>query len=497
MTQAPADLGGMIFRNALAATAGTWGVKLLNFAFIIYVVRALGEVGLGRYATIVAFVGLFSVFVELGMAQFVERTIAQDRERAVGLIWNLAALRLLLAGVGVVVITGLAAALGYPGYLVAGILLYTLTFFLAALLVPLQTLTTAHEQFHLNSLIVLSGQLVTIACAFILLQLGIGFLALVFAGLIAMPIQIGLALWLVRRAGYGRIARRIEPRSWKPLLLASVPFGLTSLALTFNFNVDTVILGWFRDEATVGWYNASYRLVFNAVGIVGGFLLAMTPSLARVHYSDPERVMRWVATSVRWLLLFAFPVGVGLALLAPRVVVLLYGSDFAPAATAFAILALDVPLLLLLSFFGNVTAAVEQERPAARIFLGCAGANLLLNLAFIPLFGITAAAMVTVVTDLFCVAAFIVLLRSTLPVGALASDALRMAIVTAGMALVLLLGAGLPLAFVILLGAVTYCGFAVWWRLLDLRVLAGVVRRGTRRQTPEARTLSQGAEAEG
>lgn len=475
------DLGTTILKNTLAATAGSWAFKLLNSIYIIYVVRTLGDTGLGRFATVVAFVGLFSVFVELGLTQYVVRAVAQDHQNAAELIWNLAALRLALAGVGVLVITGLALALGYPGYLILGIFLYTLTFFFAAFLAPLLVLPTAHEQFHRTALIQLGGQLATIICSVTLLQLGYGFFALVVAGLVAMPLQIAWAIWLVRRANYGPIPFKLDLRSWKLLIVASLPFGLTSLALTFNYNVDTVILGWFRDESTVGWYNASYRLIFNAVGVVGGFLLAMTPSLARVHYQDPDRVARWVSVSVRWLLLFALPVAAGLALLAPRIIALLYGADYAPAVPAFALLAWDVPLLLLLSFFGNVTAATERERPAALVFLGCAVANVVLNLALIPRFGIMAAASVTVVTDLICIAVFVVLLRHMLPMAPLARDAARMCAITAGMALVVWLSRSLPLAVVVALGAATFGLLAVWAKVIDLHTLTGLFRAVTRR----------------
>jgi O-antigen/teichoic acid export membrane protein len=76
------DLATIILRNTLVASAGSWLTRIVNFLFIIYVVRMLGEVDLGRYATVVAFVGLFSVFSELGLAQYVERSIARDHKRA-------------------------------------------------------------------------------------------------------------------------------------------------------------------------------------------------------------------------------------------------------------------------------------------------------------------------------------------------------------------------------------------------------------------------------
>src|SRR5688572_29317830 len=192
------DLGQIVLRNTLALTIGGWLTRLLNFVFIIYAVRVLGDEGLGRFATIVAFVGLFSVFFELGLAQFVERNIAQRRESAAELFWNLLALRFILAVFGVGALTLIAWTIGYDRQIVLGIFIYTLTFLLAAFTIPLTTLLTANERFDLSTAIALVTQFVNIAVGMTLLWRGTGFMALVYTGFVAMPVQLLLSYWTVR-----------------------------------------------------------------------------------------------------------------------------------------------------------------------------------------------------------------------------------------------------------------------------------------------------------
>src|SRR5262249_35736713 len=160
---------------------------------------------------------------------------------------------------------------------------------------------------------------------------------------------------------------QIDPSTWLAFIRASVPFGLTSLALTFNYNADTVILDHFHNASVVGWYSVAYRLVFSLVAIARGFLDAVTPSLAREHVNNPERVRSWVRKSTQWMLLFGLPAVMGISLLAWQIVTLLYGPSFEPAGVALAVLAWDIPLMLVCAFCGNVTAAVGLEKPAARI----------------------------------------------------------------------------------------------------------------------------------
>lgn len=471
------DLGGIILRNTLAATAAGWTIKLLNFAFIIYVVRVLGDAELGRYAIVTAFVGLFSVFSELGLAQYVERSIARDPSQANHLFGNLVALRAILAVAGVVGITATAFALGYEPEIVFGIFIYTLTFLLAAILVPLTTLLSANERFDVLSAIQVITQLLTMATGLVLLQVGAGFYALLLTGFVVVPIQIAMTLYAVRRHDLGPVNLRMTPGTWPTLVRASIPFGLTSLALTFNFNVDTVILGFFHSDSAVGWYNASYRLVFNAVGIVGGFLAVMTPSLAREHQRDPERVTRWVNGTIRWMLLFSVPASAGMCLLAPRLIALLYGPEFVDAGPALAIIAWDIPLLLLNSFFGNVTAAVGLERPAAKIYLLSAGLNVVLNLMFIPSFGIVAASAVTITTDVISAGIFYVLLRREMGMAELGRTATGIVTATVLMAVVVWLLGGAALPIVIGAGALVYGLTAIRLGVLDLAALVRVFRR--------------------
>jgi O-antigen/teichoic acid export membrane protein len=486
--RAPAEprrpTGAILLRNSLVATAGSLVLKLATFLFNVQVVRLLGDAGFGQYATVVAFVGLFSVFFELGMAQYVERTVARERAQTRLLFWNLLLLRGLLAGLGCLAITGAALAVGYEPPLVLGVLLLTATFLLAALLVPLTAVLTANEQFVVPTVAQVGGQILSMSLGLGLLLAGQSFLALLYTGFIVMPLQIGLCVWGLRRHRLGPPPFLLEPGSWPRFIRASLPFGLTSLALTYNFNADTVILGFFRADAEVGWYSAAYRLVFSLVGLVGGFLVALTPSLAREHLADPARAGLLVQRSVRWMALFALPAAAGVSVLAPGIVALLYGAEYLPAGPVLAIICWDVPLLLFTAFSGNVTAAIREERPAAWIFLAGAVANVLLNLLFIPTHGMLAAAWVTLATDGLAALCFYRLLDQRLEVGRTAGYLTRTALATALMAGLVWLARDAPLPLAVGAGVASFGALALGLRLVDLAELRRAARwLGRRRPT--------------
>jgi O-antigen/teichoic acid export membrane protein len=489
---APRSLGQIILRNTLAVLAGGVAMRALNFVFVIFTTRLLGEVGLGQYATVTAFVGLFGVFFELGLAQYVERSVAQDRSRTESLFWNLVLLRLILAIAGVGIITALAGVSGNEPQIVYGIFLYSITFVLAAFLMPLSTVLSANERFDLVTAAQVLNQVVTIVVGVILLLAGFGFLSLVYTGFVAMPLQIALCIWAIRRYTLGSLKFQVSPRRWGEFIRASLPFGITSLALTFNYNADTVILGMFHSHSEVGWYNSAYRLIFTLAAIAGAFLSVITPSLAREHVTDPEKVRAWTRASIQGMAVASFPITIGVSLLATPFILLLYGESFAPAGIMLAIICWDTPLFLFNALAGNVTAAVGLERPAARIYLLSAVLNIILNLAFIPLYGGIAAAVITVVTDTISGLLFFRLLAPdmqlsrVLPTLVRAGAAALLMGAAVYLALPLLsLTAGLPL--VVAVGAITYAALLLPLRVIEPALAARIVEQVRRRLPGQAR----------
>jgi O-antigen/teichoic acid export membrane protein len=475
------DLAKIILRNSLAITAGEWIAKVLNFVFTVYVVRLLGETGWGNYATVVSFVGLFGVFFELGMAQYVERTIAQDRTRARDLYWNVVVLRLMLAGLGIIIITSLAVLVGYPSSVVIGVLLWTGTFIFASILTPLSNVLTANERFDLATVLGLGAQLLNLGCAVLFLSLGAGFLGLIYTGYVVMPVTIGLCAWLIRRLHLGGFHFRIEPKTWPAFLRASFPFALSSLALTYSFNADTVILGFFYASGVVGWYNAAYKLVFNLTSITAGFQRAITPSFARENMTNPERVRRWARLGIQGLLLVALPVAVGTSLLGSRIVDWLYGTAYAPAGPILSLIIWDVPLLTFNAFCGNLTTALGLERPTSRIYLLSTVVGISLYLLLIPPFGMVAAAGVTVFIDVLTATRFFILLHERIQLGQTARQ-LGLTVLAAGvMGGVVMLTNFLDLFLVILVGALTYGALVLWLGLIDWTRLFSIAQRFVRR----------------
>jgi O-antigen/teichoic acid export membrane protein len=479
--QARSSLGRTILRNTLFVSSGGGLIRLLSFAYTIYYVRHLGEHVYGQYATVLALCGLFSIFVELGTTQYVERSLAQDRSRLAELVWMLIIVRLILALAGIFLITGLVVILGYEQVIILAVFVFTISFILAALLAPLMAIFTSHERYDLWTSCQVIGQVGTIALGMAVLSFGGGLVQLVASGLVSMVLQIAYCLIIIQRNKIGPLGFTLDTRRIPDFLRASLPFALTSLALTISFNVDTFLLSLLQPNNVVGWYSAAYRLVPTIVSILGGFLTVITPSLARTYISDQQSVRRWTRISIKWLSMFGLPVAAGTSILASQIINQLYGASFAPAGAVLAIISCDIPLRLFNAFAGNVTAAIGLERPAWRIFMTGSLLGVVLYAPAIMLFGMLGAAVITVLTDCLNAVLFFRLLGKHLEIGDEAKTLLRIAAATGLMGLLVWMthqSAMLPVSVAV--GVASYVVLAFVLGLVDQGMVSRVTGLLTR-----------------
>jgi O-antigen/teichoic acid export membrane protein len=80
-TQETKSFTQVLARNTAVNVGAAYAVKFASMIFSIYVVRSLGDTTYGKYATILALVGMLSMVAEMGVTSYGIREIAKDRSR--------------------------------------------------------------------------------------------------------------------------------------------------------------------------------------------------------------------------------------------------------------------------------------------------------------------------------------------------------------------------------------------------------------------------------
>jgi O-antigen/teichoic acid export membrane protein len=209
----------------------------------------------------------------------------------------------------------------------------------------------------------------------------------------------------------------VDTAYWRRLVAGSIALGLAIALAQAYFRIDAVLLALLRDPYEVGLYGAAYKFIEISELLVVAIPTSVFPPLARFVATGDPRVAPLVQRAFDVMLAAAAPLAVGMVVFAEPLVVAAAGEEFREGADALRLLG---PFVLL-SFVNGLLFRILMAHGRDRYLLGTTGsvlvANVVLNLAFIPVYGFRAAAVISVVTEalVLCPLAFAARRRGLAP----------------------------------------------------------------------------------
>lgn len=393
-----------IVRTSGFAFAGNAGAKLLGLLhWVLLYFVLLGDAGYGRFAFVLAYVGIFSGLAEGGVSGILVRQlnrISDSREK--GGLFAGALLLLSLQGI-VFWLISLFALLAVPSYREIEELNLVLLYSTVVLFAP-----------HSACYGVFRSCLDIRVPVLVDLARGILFLIALVPG--TPIVELGAILfvwWLLLFLGVCAVAlfsvRRLPPvwsGAWTgmaSLFRESWPLFFTRLATVAYYRIDQVMLRAFFDPAQLGWYAGAVKWTESLNLIPAVLLEGVYPAISRLWNESREAFDRAVRRV--WLVFVAISgeVVLGLTLLVPMVLSCERASSLAPAEPAFLLLAGAEGLIFLNLFLFQVLIAAGRQRNLVSVTGSMVCANIALNLFFFtqvfPGAGHVGASVATLLTE--------------------------------------------------------------------------------------------------
>jgi O-antigen/teichoic acid export membrane protein len=185
---------------------------------------------------------------------------------------------------------------------------------------------------------------------------GYGVMSLVWGGLIGASLASAVLLVVAMRY------------KWLPLcafrlqdIRSFLSFGFFQMGeRCVNYlaaNVDYIIIGHVLGAGPLGYYTLAYQLVNVPRVCINPLLTSVAfPSFSRIQ-DDDVRLRRAYAKIIRYLSVATFPIMAGLFVVAPLLVPMVYGSQWAPAVPVVEILCLLGVLMSLSNPLGSILLA--------------------------------------------------------------------------------------------------------------------------------------------
>jgi O-antigen/teichoic acid export membrane protein len=174
-------------------------------------------------------------------------------------------------------------------------------------------------------------------------------------------------------------------------------FLTASGSIIFSY-ADTILIGFFLNNADIGIYRTAFQLTSVATFTTLALHSVLYPKISNwgAHGQITE-IRDSLARAITYSLLLAIPTCIGGWVLGERLLYFLYGASFVEGTSALFFLLL-VQIVNVFMYLSTMTlAALNRPKDAFWITVIASVANILLNFALIPVLGITGAAVATLI----------------------------------------------------------------------------------------------------
>lgn len=211
---------------------------------------------------------------------------------------------------------------------------------------------------------------------------------------------IAVALIITYRKLGGKRFRFSVPVA-KRMLSQSRYYIVSSMMVTIFAQTDKIMLTLMLDEAATGYYSAAVSCAGMTGFVFGAILDSVRPAVFEAKKESSQKAEKHMSMLYCIIIYLSLAQSVAMTLLAKPIVLILYGSNYAPAVSALRI----IVWYTTFSYIGsarNIWILSEQKQKYLWIInLSGASANVLLNALLIPRWGINGAAFASLVTQFF------------------------------------------------------------------------------------------------
>ena len=378
---------GPVRRQSLMVFGSSIGVAVIGFFATIYIAHTAGAAALGGLFLLLAYIGIIGLFTDGGISGAATQRISEGAEQDEFFSAH-AVIRTILLAVTISVLFVIRPvfvdlnAAGLFLWMVIAIIVSAVAGIVSAGVYGSGKVGIIQIADFLNNLVRVLVQVVTVYLGYSLAGLAGGVVAGVTTGL------------LVNLKFLNLHGTRFDRNHIRSLLAFSGWSFVTGLTATLMAYADTILIGYFLSNTEVGLYRTAFQLTLLALFSMTALRTSLYPKVASWwKQGDVFSVETSLAKAFSFSLALAVPAAAGAWILGGPLLYYLYGSPFAAAGTAMAILFAVQIVVVVLTLETMYLSALNRPGAVFRDTAIGAVVTVILDILLIPLYGINGAAI--------------------------------------------------------------------------------------------------------
>ncbi len=374
--------------------------RIFSFVILILLARTYPSDIFGQVVTVITLSMVFVSVFDLGLPVYIQKETALNKDDA-GKIFSRVFILSSLLYFLYFGISFLTAAVIYPDipftlYIIISFMMYI------SLLVTITNKTLAGlDKYRIQFTAFTVPRILILICFaagiyyfyFSLNKLMLIFSAGIFLNLI-------ITVLYLRRHGVKIIPSEFSFKGAKAIITVSIPLGL---AVIFNYlydKTDLLLISGINGYDDAAFYNAAYG-IFKSTSLAFSFLLVSGFTRVAELNRDTARIRLFFKEHMRLITVICLLCSAVILIFSGTIINIIYTEKFSSSVLILQILAFGITAMGLNNLTGIILNAMGYFPTVMFITMYAFIMNVLFNLFLLPFYGITAAAVITVLTEIF------------------------------------------------------------------------------------------------
>jgi len=389
-----------ILKNTSYLTIAFVLQKVLSFIYFILIARSLGPVDLGFYDPAKSLIPILLILIDFSLSVVLVREIARTPEKTEEFLGNIISIKAIFAFF-VILAMGLYTNFSHHSTLIKTVL------YLDAIIVVLDTFTLTffavfrgQQNMRFEALGMIGTQILTMSFGLISLKFHWGLPALFVAVGCGSIFNFIFSLLMLRIKAKIRLRPRWNASVLKMLLVTALPFAISAMFTKMYTYTDRYMLLWFAGQKYVGWYVTANKMTYAFEFLPSAFSASIFPAMSAFYLTSKIELAKTFEKAIRYLIILAIPMSLGIFALADNIILKIYGPDFITAAVPLRIMISGLLVVFLNFPVGAFLNACNRQTTNTINMIITVVINISLNLLLIKKYTFNGAAFSALVSGI-------------------------------------------------------------------------------------------------
>jgi O-antigen/teichoic acid export membrane protein len=385
------NLAFMLFMNLFIKSIYVLGVDRTVQNEVNDVPIIIGGVSYGMYYATFNLSIIFSIFLDFGITNFNNKSIAQNNHLLTKHFSGLFTLKMLLALLFFIILLSIGFSIGYNLLMIKLLLIQGFNMFLISFVNYLRSNLAGLHLFKTDAIVSVLDKFILIFLCMLMFKTGAlknpdghGIMYFVYAQTFAYLITAIIAFVIISNK---TLVFKLQWNGAFALLILkkSLPFAIITLLMSFYNRIDTVMIERMlpNGDEQASIYAQAFRILdsTNMVALLTAGMLLPIFSRMLKNKESVESLVKLVSTL---LIAPALVIGIGCVFYSTELMALLYPMHIEESARIFGLLMLSFIAVAVIYIFGALLTANDNLKQLNTIAAIGIGLNIVLNLIFIP-----------------------------------------------------------------------------------------------------------------